>query len=206
MNQTREFFEGGFDGNTELNFMTKESDSDGHHLYAHFPTRHAWNEFRKGWQAAQSEQSKSVPVVREYCCCGECTSFLDATPFEKVPEVVRLRKVEADSKSVPVVGDVVIYQFRFFKWPVGCWENCSEQEYNDLRSGYEGRHLIVQPATSISAAELDALRKYAERLQKDAERMQKGLSDIAEWTDRYTTPGHPVSTIARAAIAQGKGE
>lgn len=39
--------------------------------------------------------AQSVPVVREYCCCGECTSFLEATPFEKVPEVVRLRKIEA---------------------------------------------------------------------------------------------------------------
>lgn len=45
-----------------------------------------------------------------------------------------------------------------------------------------------------------------DELQKRAERMQKALSDIAEWTDRYTTPGHPVSTIASAAIAQGKGE
>ena len=45
-----------------------------------------------------------------------------------------------------------------------------------------------------------------DELQKRAERMQKALSDIAEWTDRYTTPGHPVSTIARAALAQGKGE
>ena len=52
--------------------------------------------------------------------------------------------------------------------------------------------------------ELERLRKDAmvDELQKRAERMQKALSDIAEWTDRYTTPGHPVSTIARAAIAQ----
>ena len=48
--------------------------------------------------------------------------------------------------------------------------------------------------------------KDRDELQKRAERMQKALSDIAEWTDRYTTPGHPVSTIARAAIAQEKGE
>jgi len=62
---------------------------------------------------------------------------------------------------------------------------------------------------SIPATELASLREKAamvDELQKRAERMQKALSDIAEWTDRYTTPGHPVSTIARAAIAQGKGE
>ena len=59
------------------------------------------------------------------------------------------------------------------------------------------------------AAELATLREKAamvDELRKRAERMQKALSDIAEWTDRYTTPGHPVSTIARAAIAQCKGE
>jgi chromosome segregation ATPase len=49
--------------------------------------------------------------------------------------------------------------------------------------------------------ERDELRKDAERLQKDAERMQKALSEIAEWTDRYTSPGHPIGTVARAAIA-----
>ncbi len=52
-----------------------------------------------------------------------------------------------------------------------------------------------QAAQAEQSAEL-------ERLRKDAERMQKALSDIAEWTDRYTTPGHPISTIARAAIAK----
>ena len=64
-------------------------------------------------------------------------------------------------------------------------------------------------ANSIPAAELATLRENAamvDELQERAERMQKALSDIAEWTDRYTTPGHPVSTIARAAIAHGKGE
>jgi len=65
--------------------------------------------------------------------------------------------------------------------------------------------VFVKPKTSIQAAELARLREkaaMADELQKRAERMQKALSDIAEWTDRYTTPGHPVSTIARAAIAQ----
>jgi hypothetical protein len=58
---------------------------------------------------------------------------------------------------------------------------------------------------SIPATELASLREKAamvDELQKRAERMQKALSDIAEWTDRYTTPGHPIANIARAAIAK----
>ena len=58
---------------------------------------------------------------------------------------------------------------------------------------------------SIPATELASLREKAamvDELQKRAERMQKALSDIAEWTDRYTTPGHPISNIARAAITK----
>lgn len=31
------------------------------------------------------------------------------------------------------------------------------------------------------------------------------LREIAEWTERYTTPGHPISTVARAAIAKAEG-
>ncbi len=58
---------------------------------------------------------------------------------------------------------------------------------------------------SIPATELASLREKAamvDELQKRAERMQKALSDIAEWTDRYTTPGHPIANIARAAIVK----
>ncbi len=58
---------------------------------------------------------------------------------------------------------------------------------------------------SIPATELASLREKAamvDELQKRAERMQKALSDIAEWTDRYTTPGHPISNIARAAMQE----
>ena len=31
-------------------------------------------------------------------------------------------------------------------------------------------------------------------------------SGIAEWTERYTTPGHPIGTVARAALAKATGE
>ena len=53
---------------------------------------------------------------------------------------------------------------------------------------------------------MEQVEQERDELQKRAERMQKALSDIAKWTDHYATPGHPISTIARAAIAQGKGE
>lgn len=34
----------------------------------------------------------------------------------------------------------------------------------------------------------------------------KALSDIAEWTDRYTAPNHPISVIAKKALlSAGKG-
>lgn len=40
------------------------------------------------------------------------------------------------------------------------------------------------------------------RLADENARMISALSEIAEWTDRWTTKGHPVSAIARAAMAE----
>ena len=31
-------------------------------------------------------------------------------------------------------------------------------------------------------------------------RLENGLREIAEWTERYTTPNHPISTIARRLL------
>jgi len=39
--------------------------------------------------------------------------------------------------------------------------------------------------------------------QRDA--LLAALEDIAQWTERYTQPGHPISTVARRAIASAKG-
>jgi hypothetical protein len=44
------------------------------------------------------------------------------------------------------------------------------------------------------------------RLIAAAPDLLTALHEIAEWTDRYTTPGHPISTVARAAIAKARGE
>ena len=32
------------------------------------------------------------------------------------------------------------------------------------------------------------------------ESLRKALTEIAEWTDRYTSQGHPVSTVAKRAL------
>lgn len=99
-------------------------------------------------------------------------------------------------QSVPVVGEPVAWAV-----PVATQTGQPDTKLSWTESGArigvkvgESTPLYLKPVNSISAAEL-------EQLQKDAERMQKALTDIAEWTERYTTPGHPISNIARAAIA-----
>lgn len=43
-----------------------------------------------------------------------------------------------------------------------------------------------------------------ERLEKQRDELLAALREIADWTDRYTTPGHPISTVARTAIANAE--
>lgn len=64
-------------------------------------------------------------------------------------------------QSMPVVGEVVAHQF----YDNGKWHNFIDDRHyqNTVAAGYEVRALVVQPTTSIAAAELDALRKDAER-------------------------------------------
>ena len=97
------------------------------------------------------------------------------------------------AQSVAVVGEAASGQPHMLKQ--------TQIRVGNSSVGWIGCH---DDTVRIPAAELEALRKDAGRLQKDAERMQKALSDIAEWTDRYTTPGHPIAAIARAAIAGEK--
>ena len=42
-------------------------------------------------------------------------------------------------------------------------------------------------------------------LIRQRDELLAALREIAEWTERYTTPGHPISTVARAAIAKAEG-
>jgi|GEM_PF-3803207 len=43
-------------------------------------------------------------------------------------------------------------------------------------------------------------------LDKTNQELVEALKEIASWTERYTTPGHPVSMVARKAIAKATGE
>ena len=43
------------------------------------------------------------------------------------------------------------------------------------------------------------------RLIEERGELLAALEDIAQWTERYTQPGHPISTVARRAIASAKG-
>lgn len=53
----------------------------------------------------------------------------------------------------------------------------------------------------LHAANLDCVEHF-NSIKAERDEILKALSDIAEWTERYTSPGHPISTIARAAIAK----
>jgi len=44
------------------------------------------------------------------------------------------------------------------------------------------------------------------RLIAAAPDLLTALHEIAKWADRYTTPGHPISTVACSAIAKARGE
>lgn len=40
------------------------------------------------------------------------------------------------------------------------------------------------------------------RLHQVNQELAGALKEIAEWTERYTSAGHPISTVARAALAK----
>lgn len=58
---------------------------------------------------------------------------------------------------------------------------------------------IIVRLLNDSAAEL-------RRLHKANAALLDALKEIAEWTDRYTSAGHPISTVAKATIAKATGE
>ena len=41
-------------------------------------------------------------------------------------------------------------------------------------------------------------------LEERIAQLEQALRDIKEWTDRYTAPGHPISTFARKALEETK--
>lgn len=56
----------------------------------------------------------------------------------------------------------------------------------------------------LYAANIDCVDHF-NAIKAERDDLLKALRDIAEWTDRYTAPGHPISTVARAAIAKEGG-
>lgn len=61
--------------------------------------------------------------------------------------------------------------------------------------------MMVSGALVIECAErLDAQSALIEQQAKEIEALRKALTEIAEWTDRYTSHGHPVSTVAKRAL------
>lgn len=136
--------------------------------------------------------------------------YWSGTCGTRVPDMekaIRAALAEAaQSPAVPVMREAVAYRVeKLDQDPV--YKYCFQEAdwFLPDEIGECQEPLYLKPASSITEAELATLREKAamvDELQKRAERMQKALSDIAEWTDRYTTPGHPISTIARAAIAK----
>ena len=51
-------------------------------------------------------------------------------------------------------------------------------------------------------AELAECKRDADRAE--VERLRGVLVEVMEWTERYTAPGHPISTVIRAALAKGE--
>lgn len=50
----------------------------------------------------------------------------------------------------------------------------------------------------------DAVLAELRRLHQVNQELVEALKEIAEWTERYTSAGHPISTVARAALAKHK--
>ncbi len=53
----------------------------------------------------------------------------------------------------------------------------------------------------LHAANIDCVDHF-NAIKAERDNLLKALHDIAEWVDRYTAPNHPISTVARAAIAK----
>ncbi len=64
---------------------------------------------------------------------------------------------------------------------------------------------VAKELRRLHAANIDCINQF-NAIKAERDEILKALSDIAEWTERYTSPGHPISTIARAAIAKVTGE
>ena len=52
--------------------------------------------------------------------------------------------------------------------------------------------------------EIKGLEDQIEAQAKRIAELEKGLTEISEWTKRYTSTGHPISTVADRLLAESK--
>lgn len=76
-----------------------------------------------------------------------------------------------------------------------------EQETKEISNFLRENSFIFPSGILTNAAErLDAQAAQIEQQAKQIESLRLALTEITEWTDRYTSPGHPVSTVAKRAL------
>ena len=68
------------------------------------------------------------------------------------------------------------------------------------KRGAHGRTFPVQATEATQAAEIIA-DVVAQR-----DELLKALDEVAFWTEKHTPPGHPITAVARSAIAKATGE
>lgn len=79
--------------------------------------------------------------------------------------------------------------------------------YNEERDtdGYD--NLVMKHMMAMTIEGLHSKAAIAIELayrDKRIAHLERALRDIKEWTDRYTAPGHPISTCAAKALEQTK--
>lgn len=98
--------------------------------------------------------------------------------------------LESRAPVAAVGAEPVAWQYRWFKWPQGHWETCTKQEYEDLRSGYEGRVLYTAPAVAGVPEGYEAARAaYVELTNsvefEDGDARYVASSKVMEALDRF---------------------
>lgn len=76
-------------------------------------------------------------------------------------------------------------------------ENDRLHEMNTARRDLR-EHLIGQPASMV--AENEELLRMNDTQAQTIVALRTALKDICEWADRYTSPGHPITVVAKRAL------
>lgn len=99
-----------------------------------------------------------------------------------------------------------------------------QQEIDELRAAYEaqakriaeleehvtklgsGSRQHLYQAFARRYREILSLRRENEAQAKKIAELEKGLTEISEWTKRYTSTGHPISTVADRLLSVSKNQ